>query len=145
MADINNLKEIKLETAIHDFPDIYNKNNTELINIIQELQTEIENLKSSHKKDVDNLISKFNTWKTTHKEEFDNKMTEFEKTFVTKDKYEEDVNTYSKKMIDQQVEKFDDTFVTKENYASIIDNYLSTSQFKSVVRSIVESIINENK
>ena len=144
MADII-LKDIKSETAIHDFPDIYNKNNTELINIIQELQTEIENLKSSHKKDVDNLISKFNTWKTTQKDEFNSMMPEFEKTFVTKDKYEEDVNTYSKKMIDQQVEKFDDTFVTKENYASIIDNYLSTSQFKSVVRSIVESIINENK
>lgn len=116
MADII-LKDIKSETAIHDFPDIYNKNNTELINIIQELQTEIENLKSSHKKDVDELKSKFNTWKATHEEEFDNKMTEFEKTFVTKDKYKEDVIKY----------------------------YTESSQFKSVVRSIVESIINENK
>jgi predicted transcriptional regulator len=116
MADII-LKDINSGTAIHDFPDIYNKNNTELINTIQELQKEIEDLKSSHKKDVDDLKSKFNTWKATHETEFDNKMTEFEKTFVTKDEYEKDVIKY----------------------------YQESSDFKSVVRSIVESIINENK
>lgn len=109
MADII-LKNIDSGTAIHDFPDIYNKNNTELIKIIQDLQTEIEDLKSSHKTDVDKLTLTFNNWKATLKEEFDNKMTEFEKTFVTKDKYEEDVIKY----------------------------YKESSDFKKVVKSIID-------
>lgn len=90
MAEI---KEINSSTSLKEFPDTYNKNNNELVELINSLQTEINALKANHDEDVKKLQSAFETWKTNHTTEFDKKMTEFEKSFVTRDDFEKDVKT----------------------------------------------------
>ena len=90
MAEI---EKINSSTPIKGFPDIYNKNNNELVELINSLQTEINALKANHDEDVKKLQSAFETWKTNHTNEFDTKMTEFEKSFVTRDDFEKDVKT----------------------------------------------------
>lgn len=105
-----NITNIDSGTAIHDFPDIYNKNNKELLTIIQTLQKEITELKESHTEDMKKLKSDFTQWKTNLENEFDSKMNEFEKSFVTKDKYEDDVIKY----------------------------YTESKDFKTVVKSIID-------
>jgi hypothetical protein len=90
MAEI---EKINSSTSLKDFPDTYNKNNNELVELINSLQKEINALKASHNEDVKKLQSAFETWKTNHTNEFNTKLDEFEKSFVTKETFEKDVKT----------------------------------------------------
>lgn len=84
---------IKIDKTLplHDFPDMYNRNNQDLLDIITDLQKKLTDAETQHKEDINNLTSMYNSAIANIKKSFDEKMAEFEKKFVNIDGFEQSV------------------------------------------------------
>ena len=98
---MNNLNELKQTTPVHDFPDIYNANNQELVNRITSLEQQLEAkdleisqlklqlgqyaIKSQFARWFDEKMKEIDGRIQTLEGDFDNKMSEFNNKFVKKD------------------------------------------------------------
>lgn len=98
---MNNLNELKQTTPVHDFPDIYNANNQELVRRITALEEQLAAktdeisklefqlnqyaIKSQFARWFDEKMREFDGRIQALEGDFDNKMSEFNNKFVKKD------------------------------------------------------------
>ena len=76
------MKEITQDLELKKFPEIYNSNNTELLNRIQELSERITALETEKNTLRNEIILQFNTSLSQLQKVIDEKMSEYEKKFV---------------------------------------------------------------
>lgn len=84
------MREINTTLPLHDFPDIYNKNNKELQDIIINLQKKLTDAETQHKEDIASMMKLYKEMSAKYIELSD-KLEEIKNSFVSSSTFEQSV------------------------------------------------------
>lgn len=82
--------EIDKTLPLHDFPDIYNRNNQDLLDIITNLQKKLTDAETQHKEDIASMMKLYKEMSAKYIELSD-KLEEIKNSFISSSTFEQSV------------------------------------------------------